>query len=175
MKDENDFWEKAEAEYNKTTSHPPSNLINKGKALAKWVIISLTALILAFFAIIYGVNRYDSYKSDENYKYKLTLQKYETKLYSFKNQNGVSSISVFKPVNGGEIIYNDGNHYYTYYGDASSDGWPNEVYGYYRPIKNWNEILQVPEFKSLSHAEKEVARHKYIKARLDRGLPDDTY
>ncbi|MGJ3436327.1 hypothetical protein [Serratia sp. Je.1.23.a] len=175
MKDENDFWKKTEDEYKKANSLPLSNVLVKGKKFAKWLVISIVVLAVAFAAIAYGINWYYVYKSDETYKYKLTLQKYDTKLYSFKNQDGVSAIIVFKPANGGKIIYNDGSHYSTYYGNADEDGWPNEIDGFYRPIKNWKEINQISEFKAMSPAEKQVARHQYIKARLDRGLPDDTY
>lgn len=171
MKDEKDFWKQTEEKYNR----PSSNLIAIGKKLTKWLIISVVVLAVAFAAIVHGIDWYDAYKLDQAYKYQLTLQKYDTKIYSFKNQDGVSTITAFKPVNGGEIIYNDGSHYSTYHSNVNSDAWPDKIYGFYIPIKNWKEINQIPEFKVLSPAEKEVARHQYIKARLDRGLPDDTY
>lgn len=175
MKDENEFWKRTEEDFNKVNSLPLSSALDKGKKFFKWTVVILAVLAMAFSAIAFSINWYDRYKSDESYKYKLTLQRYDTRIYSFKDQDGLKTMTVFKPVNGGEIIYHNGSHYSEYYGENAQDGWPNEIYGYFRPIRNWKEINQMPEFKAMTKAEKDIARNKYIKARLERGLPDDTY
>lgn len=175
MKDEDEFWKRTEEEFNKVNNLPPSNILDKSKTIIKWTVVIVAVLAIAFSAIAFSVNWYDRYKSDESYKYKLSLQRYDTRVYSFKDQDGLKTMMVFKPVNGGTIIYNDGSHYSEYYGDDAQGGWPNEIYGYFMPIRNWKEINQIPEFKALTKVEKDIARHKYIKARLERGLPDDTY